>query len=504
MSIGLRWADEQHAAALEEAWMQRFLLEGLSFDDVLLVPGFAEVLPDQVEVSTRLTRRIKLGIPILSAAMDTVTEARLAIALAQEGGLGVIHRNMPVERQVEEVDKVKRSESGMIVDPITLPPDAPVQRALDLMARFRISGVPITLPDGTLVGILTNRDLRFVSDATLPVSDYMTAENLVTVPEHIGLEAATEHLHRHRIEKLLVVDDDFRLRGLITVKDIQKVIDFPSACKDELGRLRVGAAIGTGDAGMERAEALLVAKVDALFIDTAHGFSKPVVEMLDRLRREFGNDIQVVAGNVGTADGAKALIDHGADAIKVGMGPGSICTTRVISGAGMAQITAVATCSEVAADFGVPVIADGGIKYSGDCTKAIAAGADSVMLGSLFAGCEESPGETVLFEGRTYKEYRGMGSLAALRAGSDRYPKQSGDGHVPEGIEGRVPYKGHLATLIFHLVGGIRAGMGYCGVSTIESLRTETRFARISPAGLRESHPHDVIITKEAPNYQLR
>lgn len=502
MSIGLRWADEQAAAAVAEAWQQRFLLEGLSFDDVLLVPGFAEVLPDQVEVSTHLTRSIKLGIPVLSAAMDTVTEARLAIALAREGGIGVIHRNMSIERQVEEVDKVKRSESGMVVDPFTLPPTATVQEALDLMAHYKVSGVPITLSDGTLQGILTNRDLRFVTDTSHPVSQYMTSENLVTVPEHIGLDEAAAHLHRHRIEKLLVVDGNYKLRGLITVKDIQKVIDFPHACKDELGRLRVGAAIGTGDQAIERAEALLAAKCDALFIDTAHGFSKPVLDTLDRLRRDFGPAVQIVAGNVGTADGTQALIDHGADAVKVGMGPGSICTTRVISGAGMAQITAIAQCASAAGS--VPVIADGGIKYSGDCTKAIAAGAHAVMIGNLLAGTEESPGETVLFEGRTYKEYRGMGSLGAMKAGSDRYPKQAGDELVPEGIEGRVPYKGKLQTLVFHLVGGIRAGMGYCGVRTIEELRTQTRFARISPAGLRESHPHDVIITKEAPNYQLR
>ncbi len=486
------------------SWQARFDLESLSFDDVLLVPGFAEVMPDAVEVRTQVTRRVSLSVPILSSAMDTVTEARLAIALAQEGGLGVIHRNMPVERQAGEVDKVKRSESGMIVDPITLPPSAKVSEALDLMARFKISGVPVTLADGKLVGILTNRDLRFVRDVEQPVSAYMTCEDLVTVPEGTTLEEAQEHLHQHRIEKLLVVDEQYHLRGLITVKDIQKVIEFPNACKDDLGRLRVGAAIGTGAAGLERAERLLQANADVLFIDTAHGYSKNVIDTLKEVKRQFGDDVQVVAGNVATADGTKALIDAGADGVKVGMGPGSICTTRVISGAGMAQVTAVAWCAEAAAGTDVPIIADGGIKFTGDCTKAIAAGAHAVMIGSLFAGAEESPGDTVLFEGRTYKEYRGMGSLAAMKAGSDRYAKTSDAGHVPEGIEGRVPYKGPLATLVFHLVGGIRAGMGYCGVATIEELRTQTRFALITAAGLRESHPHDVVITREAPNYQLR
>ncbi|MCC7494312.1 MAG: IMP dehydrogenase [Fimbriimonadaceae bacterium] len=484
--------------------MQRFQVAGLSFDDVLLVPGYAEVLPDAVDVRTQVTRQVTLSVPILSAAMDTVTEARLAIALAQEGGLGVIHRNMTIDQQVGEVDKVKRSESGMIVDPITLPPTAEVSEALDLMARFRISGVPITQEDGRLVGILTNRDLRFVRDVSQPVAAYMTGEDLVTVPEGTTLEDAQEHLHKHRIEKLLVVDEQFHLRGLITVKDIQKVIEFPSACKDDLGRLRVGAAVGTGSKGLERAERLLQAAVDVIFIDTAHGYSKPVIDTLKAIKKQFGSEVQVVAGNVATADGTKALIDAGADGIKVGMGPGSICTTRVVSGAGMAQVTAIADCATAAAGSGVPVIGDGGIKYTGDCTKALAAGAHAVMIGSLFAGCEESPGETVLFEGRTYKEYRGMGSLAAMKAGSDRYPKASKDGLVPEGIEGRVPYKGPLATLVFHLVGGIRAGMGYCGVKDIEELRTATTFSRLTAAGLRESHPHDVVITREAPNYQLR
>lgn len=495
----MRWSPDS-----ERGWMARCAGEALSFDDILLVPGYARVMPDQVDVTTRITRRVSLTIPILSAAMDTVTEARLAIALAQEGGLGVIHRNMSIEAQVEEVDKVKRSESGMIVDPITLPPEAQVAEALDLMARFKISGVPITEANGRLVGILTNRDLRFVRDTSQPVSAYMTSGNLVTVPEGTTLEQAQELLHQHRIEKLLVVDDEYRLRGLITVKDIRKVIEFPNACKDELGRLRCGAAVGTGPVAIERAARLLEAQADVIFIDTAHGYSEPVLETVRELRRQFGDDIQIVAGNVGTGDGARALVDVGADGVKVGMGPGSICTTRVVTGAGMAQITAIADAAEAIEGSGVPLIADGGIKYSGDCTKAIAAGAHAVMIGSLFAGTEESPGETVLFEGRTYKEYRGMGSLAAMKAGSDRYPAADDRGAVPEGIEGRVPYKGPLRTLVFHLVGGVRAGMGYCGVTNIEELRTQSRFVLLTAAGLRESHPHDVTITREAPNYQLR
>ncbi len=502
----MRWAESESGVLDPEAqrWHLRFELESLSFDDVLLVPGYAQVMPDEVDVSTQVTRGVRLSIPILSSAMDTVTEARLAIALAQEGGMGVIHRNMTPAEQAEEVDKVKRSESGMIVDPITLGPDAKVADALELMARFRISGVPVTAPDGKLMGILTNRDLRFVRDIGQPVSAYMTSGELITVPVGTTLEQAQELLHYHRIEKLLVVDEQYHLRGLITVKDIQKVIEFPNACKDDLGRLRCGAAIGTGAGGLERAEKLLEAAADVLFIDTAHGYSKPVIETLTEIKRRFGDQVQVVAGNVATADGTKALIDAGADGVKIGMGPGSICTTRVISGAGMAQITAIADCAEAAEPSGVPLIGDGGIKYTGDCTKALAAGANAVMIGGLFAGCEESPGETVLFEGRTYKEYRGMGSLAAMKAGSDRYPKTGDSGYVPEGIEGRVPYKGPLATLVFHLVGGIRAGMGYCGVDTIDKLRTETRFARITAAGQRESHPHDVVITREAPNYQIR
>ncbi|MBI5834633.1 MAG: IMP dehydrogenase [Armatimonadetes bacterium] len=492
---------------MSESWQERVTIEGLSMDDVLLVPGYADVLPDAVDVRTHLTARIPLNIPILSSAMDTVTEARLAIALAQEGGLGVIHRNMRIEEQVHEVDKVKRSESGMIVDPVTLTADATLQEALDLMARYKVSGVPITAADGLLVGILTNRDVRFVRDYSQPVSAYMTSRDLVTVREHTSLQEAEQHLHEHRIEKLLVVDENYHLRGLITVKDIQKVVDFPNACKDDLGRLRVGAAVGTGDKGLERAEKLVEAQVDALFIDTAHGYSRPVMEALREFKRRFGADTQVVVGNVATYDGARALIDAGADGIKVGMGPGSICTTRIVSGAGMPQITAVFECARAAEGTGVPVIADGGIRYSGDITKVLAAGADSAMIGGLLAGTEESPGETVLFEGRTYKEYRGMGSLRAMKAGSDRYPKTAqgrDDEYVPEGIEGRVPYKGSLKGMVFQLVGGIRAGMGYCGVTSMAELRTKTTFTRVTAAGMRESHAHDVTITREAPNYQVR
>ncbi|HIE51209.1 MAG TPA: IMP dehydrogenase [Armatimonadetes bacterium] len=481
--------------------------QALSFDDVLLVPGYAEVLPKEVDVTTQLTRDIKLNIPILSAAMDTVTEARLAIALAQEGGLGVIHRNLSIENQASEVDKVKRSVSGMIVNPITLPPNARVGEAMDIMARYHISGVPITDEKGKLVGILTNRDLRFETDRSRRVSELMTSENLITVPMGTTLEEAKELLHQYRIEKLLVVDEDYMLRGLITVKDIQKVIQYPNACKDKLGRLRVGAAVGTGPDTPERAWALVEADVDVLVIDTAHGHSQRVLRTLERLKSEFGNRTAIIAGNVATEEGARTLIEAGADAVKVGMGPGSICTTRVISGAGVPQITAIMDCAEVAREYEVPLIADGGIKYSGDITKALAAGADAVMIGSLFAGTEESPGETVLFEGRTYKEYRAMGSLGAMKQGSaDRYFQEGGMAEskfVPEGVEGRVPYKGPLAQLVYQLVGGVRAGMGYCGVRTIRELQTQTKFVTITGAGLRESHPHDVTITREAPNYQM-
>lgn len=480
--------------------------QGLAFDDVLLRPAYSEVLPRETDVSTQLTARIRLHIPILSAAMDTVTEARLAIALAQEGGLGVIHKNMSIEAQAREVDTVKRSESGMIVNPITLPPEATVGEAENLMSRYHISGVPITTPEGRLVGILTNRDLRFETNPNRRVSELMTCEDLVTVPVGTTLDEARALLHKHRIEKLLVVDGEY-LRGLITVKDIQKLIEFPNACKDDLGRLRVGAAVGVGEETRERAAALVEAGVDVLVIDSAHGHSKGVLQTLEDLKSEWGTRVDIMAGNVATREGARALIQAGADAIKVGMGPGSICTTRVISGSGVPQITAILECAEVAAEENIPVVADGGIKYSGDITKALAAGADATMIGSLFAGTEESPGETILFEGRSYKEYRAMGSLGAMRGGSaDRYFQDRGletSKFVPEGIEGRVPYKGRLANLVYQLVGGVRAGMGYCGVRTIEELQQKAQFIIMSAAGLRESHPHDVTITREAPNYQM-
>jgi IMP dehydrogenase len=482
------------------------LPEALTFDDVLLVPQRSSVLPSEVDVATQLTRSITLRVPIISAAMDTVTEAHLAIAMAQEGGIGVVHKNMTIEQQAEEVDKVKRSESGMIVDPVTVSPDAPVAEALALMSRFRISGVPVTVGQ-RLVGILTNRDLRFETRTSLPVSELMTKTNLITVAVGTTLEEAREILHRHKVEKLLVVDQDFNLRGLITVKDIQKQIKYPNACKDALGRLRVAAAIGvTGDV-LERAAALVEAKVDVLSLDTAHGHTTRVLETLERLLKQFDGRVEVIAGNVGTYEGARELISAGAAAIKVGMGPGSICTTRIVSGAGMAQVTAVAEAARAAADTGTPVIADGGIKFSGDVVKAIAAGASAVMIGSLFAGTDESPGELILRQGRSFKTYRGMGSIGAMKEGSkDRYAQEF-EGNpgklVPEGIEGMVPYKGPLSAMIQQLVGGLRAGMGYCGTPSIRALQRDGRFVRISPAGLKESHVHDVIITKEAPNYRL-
>ncbi len=478
------------------------LPEALTFDDVLLEPARSSVLPAQADTRTCLTRKIALNIPIVSAAMDTVTESHLAIALAQQGGLGFIHRNMPVERQAEEVDRVKRSESGMIVDPVTMSPENRIHEALDVMKRFRISGVPIT-KNGKLVGILTNRDLRFESRYDLPISEVMTKTNLITVAVGTTLEEAEKILHRHRVEKLLVVDDDYYLKGLITVKDIQKKLKYPNAAKDSQGRLLVGAAIGATGDFLERAQELHGRKVDVLCIDTAHGHSERVMEAVRQVRKTLP-DMQLVAGNVATVEGAADLIRLGVDAIKVGIGPGSICTTRVVSGAGVPQITAIAECARAAKGSGVPVISDGGIKYSGDITKAVAAGANVVMIGSLFAGTDESPGETVLYQGRTFKSYRGMGSLGAMMAGSsDRY-SQSGDGKlVPEGIEGRVPYKGLLAELVHQLVGGLKAGMGYCGCVNIQELQEKVRFLRISAAGVRESHVHDVIITKEAPNYQV-
>jgi len=459
-------------------------------------------LPNQADTSTFVTRKIKLNIPITSAAMDTVTESRLAIALAQQGGIGIIHRNMPIERQAEEVDRVKRSESGMIVDPVTIGPEKKIFEALDLMKRFRISGVPVTR-DGKLVGILTNRDLRFETRFDLPVENVMTREPLFTVPVGTTLEAAQSILHRHRVEKLLVVDENYYLKGLITVKDIQKKLKYPNAAKDEQGRLRVGAALGATGDFLERAQALVSRKVDLLVIDTAHGHSERVLEAVRQVKQSMPN-VQLIAGNVGTYEGAKDLIDLGVDGVKVGIGPGSICTTRVVSGAGVPQITAIMDAGKATHQAGVPLIADGGIKFSGDVTKAIAAGADCVMIGSLFAGTEESPGETILYQGRTFKSYRGMGSLGAMSQGSsDRYAQDPNSKLVPEGIEGRVPYKGVLADLVFQMVGGLRSGMGYTGCSTIPELQQKSRFLRVSSAGLRESHVHDVIITKEAPNYRL-
>ncbi len=479
--------------------------EGLTFDDVLLVPAHSRVLPADVNLGTRLTRGIRLNIPLVSAAMDTVTEARLAIAMAQQGGLGIIHKNMSVEAQAEQVDKVKRSESGMIVDPITMLPDARISEALALMEKYHISGVPITDADGKLVGILTNRDLRFETRTDLRVSDLMTKENLVTVPEGTTLDEAKAILHRHKIEKLLVIDDAYHLKGLITVKDIQKMIRYPRACKDDLGRLRVGAAVGTSADTLDRAQALVEAKVDLLVVDTAHGHSQGVLDAVARLREAYP-DVQLVAGNIGTAEAAAALVERGIDAVKVGVGPGSICTTRVVSGVGVPQITAIQDAARVCQEADIPLIADGGVKYSGDVTKGLAAGASSIMIGSLFAGTDESPGETILYQGRTFKAYRGMGSLGAMRDGSrDRYFQEAeADARklVPEGIEGMVPFKGALAHLIDQLVGGLRSGMGYCGCADIPTLQKEARFTRISAAGLKESHAHDVIITKEAPNYR--
>jgi IMP dehydrogenase len=484
---------------------RKFAKEGLTFDDVLLVPAESRVLPNDVSTRTRLTRRIELAIPIVSAAMDTVTEARLAIALAREGGIGVLHRNLSVEAQVAEVDKVKRSEAGTIVEPVTLPPDASVAQALELMSTYHISGVPITSEDGTLVGILTNRDLRFAPDVTQPVSALMTARDLVTAPIGTTLREAEEILHRHKIEKLPVVDSDGKLSGLITVKDIQKRIQFPDATKDEKGRLRVAAAVGVGNDAWERAGALVDAGVDTLVVDTAHGHSSAVVDMVRRVKSEW--DVDVVAGNVATAGATEALIEAGADAVKCGVGPGSICTTRVVAGVGVPQVTAIYDCAAVAARHDIPLIGDGGMTSSGDIAKAIAAGADAIMGGSLLAGTDESPGEIVLHQGERFKEYRGMGSLGAMRArGSSRDRYFQGDVEdveklVPEGIEGRVPYKGPLAAILHQLVGGLRQAMGYCGAATIEEMK-HAQFVRITAAGLRESHPHDVTITKEAPNYR--
>jgi IMP dehydrogenase len=490
------------------------LVTALTFDDVLLVPQHSTVLPTQVDVSTTLTRTIQLRVPLLSAAMDTVTESDLAIAMAQQGGLGVIHKNLSIEEQASEVDRVKRSESGMIVNPITLSPTNRIYEALDLMREYRISGVPITedgSKEGRLVGILTNRDLRFESTVDRPIADIMTKEDLITVPVGTTLDEARAILHRHKVEKLLVVDADYRLKGLITVKDIQKMIKYPGACKDALGRLRCGAAVGVAKDSFDRATALVGAGVDALVIDTAHGHSQGVIDMVGRLRREFPNT-DLIAGNVATAEATLALIDAGVDAVKVGIGAGSICTTRVVAGIGVPMITSVQECARAAATRGIPVIADGGMRYSGDIVKALAVGASCAMMGSIFAGTDESPGELILFQGRSYKEYRGMGSIGAMRAGSrDRYFQdefdleggRAADKLVPEGIEGRVAHKGSVAAMIHQLVGGLRAGMGYCGAATIPDLQQRARFVRITPAGIRESHVHDVQITKEAPNYRM-
>jgi IMP dehydrogenase len=476
--------------------------EGLTFDDVVLQPAHSEVVPAEADTSTRLTAKIELRIPIVSAAMDTVTESHMAIALAQQGGIGIIHRNMTVERQAEEVDRVKRSESGMIVDPVTIEPERKISEALEVMKHYRISGVPVT-KNGKLVGILTNRDLRFETRFDLPISEVMTKENLITVPVGTTLDEASKILHRHRVEKLLVVDDNYALKGLITVKDIQKKLKYPNAAKDEHGRLRVGAAIGATGDFLERAQELVRKNVDVIAVDSAHGHSQRVMEAVKSIKSKLPGT-QVLAGNVGTFEGARDLIALGADGVKVGIGPGSICTTRVVSGAGVPQITAIAECSRAAAPAGVPIIADGGVKFSGDIAKAIAAGADCVMIGSLFAGTDESPGETILYQGRTFKSYRGMGSLGAMSQGSsERYAQSTNGKLVPEGIEGRVPYKGPTSELIYQLVGGLRSGMGYCGCPNITALKSRAKFLRITFAGLRESHVHDVIITKEAPNYRL-
>jgi IMP dehydrogenase len=489
------------------------LATALTFDDVLLVPRHSDVLPNQVDVSTRLTRNIRLNVPIASAAMDTVTESGLAIAMAQHGGIGIIHKNLSIEEQASEVDRVKRSESGMIVNPITLSPTHRIYEALDLMKKFSISGVPITedgSKEGRLVGILTNRDLRFETNISRPIADVMTRENLITVPVGTTLDAAREILHKHKVEKLLVVDRDYRLKGLITVKDIQKAVKYPNASKDSLGRLRCGAAIGVARDTMERADALVAANVDALVVDTAHGHAQGVLDMVRQIRRRFSG-VDLIAGNVATAEATEALIALGVDAVKVGIGAGSICTTRIIAGIGVPMITSVMECARAAAPHDIPVIADGGVRFSGDVTKAIAVGASTVMIGNLFAGTDESPGELILYQGRSFKEYRGMGSIGAMRRGSrDRYFQDEfnldapggTDKLVPEGIEGRVAHKGSVAGLIYQLVGGLRAGMGYCGCKNIPTLQREAKLIRITAAGVRESHVHDVAITKEAPNYR--
>ncbi|MDK2820510.1 MAG: dehydrogenase [Clostridia bacterium] len=476
--------------------------EGLTFDDVLLVPANSKVLPREVDISSNFTRRIRLNTPLVSAAMDTVTEARTAISMAREGGIGVIHKNMSIEDQAKQVDRVKRSEHGVITDPIFLSPDHTVKEALALMEHYHISGVPITV-NNKLVGIITNRDIRYEDNYQRPIKEVMTKDNLVTAPVGTTPTEAMAILRKYKIEKLPLVDEDYNLKGLITIKDIEKTRKYPRACKDERGRLRVAAAVGISQDTLKRVEALIGAGVDAIVVDTAHGQAQSVINMAKSIKQNFPN-IELVAGNVATAEGAEALCEAGVDAVKIGVGPGSICTTRVIAGIGVPQITAILECARAAEPYGVPIIADGGIKYSGDITKAIAAGASTVMIGSLLAGTEESPGEIEIFQGRSFKSYRGMGSLAAMKEGSkDRYFQEQADKLVPEGIEGRVPYKGPLAETIFQLVGGLRAGMGYCGASNIKELQTKGRFIRITAAGLRESHPHDVTVTKEAPNYRI-
>ena len=478
--------------------------EGLTFDDVVLIPAKSAVMPRFVDTKTQITRKIQVNIPILSAAMDTVTDGRLAIAMAREGGIGVIHRAITAKEQAVEVDKVKKSESGMIIDPIVISPDQTVSDTLKLMSRYKISGIPVTRHH-KLVGIVTNRDLRFETRMHLKVSEVMTKKKLVTVPEGTNLEEAKEILRRHRIEKLPVINKNFELKGLITIKDIEKRIKYPNACKDSHGRLRVGAAVGVGEDAFERMDQLVKVGVDVVFVDTAHGHSLSVLETIKKLRKDYP-DTELAGGNVATAEATRDLIKAGVDAIKIGIGPGSICTTRIVAGAGVPQLTAIANCSSVARKSKIPLIADGGIKYSGDITKALAAGADTVMIGGLFAGTEESPGEMILFQGRSYKVYRGMGSLGAMvKGGRDRYFQQheTESKLVPEGIEGRVPYKGSLAAIVYQMVGGIKAGMGYCGCRTILELKDKARFIKLSHAGLRESHVHDVIITREAPNYRL-
>ncbi len=479
--------------------------QGLSFDDVLLVPDYSAILPDEVQTRTRLTKQLDLNIPIVSAAMDTVTEALTAISMARAGGLGFIHRNLSIEDQVIEVDRVKKSESGMIVDPVTVSPDVPISEVLNIMAKYRISGIPVTEGE-KLVGIVTNRDLRFETRLDKPTREVMTSQNLVTVTEKCSLEESKIMLHKHRIEKLLVVNKEGKLKGLITIKDIEKIKKYPNACKDSLGRLRAGAAIGVGSDMMDRVQALLKAGTDALVIDTSHGHSKNVIEAVKRIKGDFP-DAQVVAGNVATEKGAKALIDAGVDAVKIGIGPGSICTTRIVAGVGVPQLTAVMNCKEISKATGIPLIADGGIKFSGDISKALGAGAHSVMLGSLLAGTQESPGEIVIYQGRSYKAYRGMGSVEAMKKGSsDRYYQKDtleNEELVPEGIVGRIPYRGTVRENIVQMIGGLKAGMGYLGATDIEDLHEKAKFVRISAAGLRESHVHDVVITKEAPNYRV-